>query len=164
MGEILTGTAGAVETARARLTFDLDADICVVGAGLAGLTVALEAARLGASVVVLSDLLDLPDGSDHAVSSLGVRGKTLTVARVLDPDELSFPFTGPLHLRAMEGEARVETDAAAARPRYLAALEAQAHRWSEQLLNRGGSLVSLNTADDPVKSVRKVLDALGGFG
>ena len=39
--------------ARARLSFDLDADICVVGAGLAGLSVALEAARLGASVAVL---------------------------------------------------------------------------------------------------------------
>jgi glycine/D-amino acid oxidase-like deaminating enzyme len=38
---------------RARLSFDLDADICVIGAGLAGLTVALEAARLGASVAVL---------------------------------------------------------------------------------------------------------------
>ena len=36
-----------------RLTFDLDVDICIVGAGLAGLTVALEAARLGASVAVL---------------------------------------------------------------------------------------------------------------
>jgi glycine/D-amino acid oxidase-like deaminating enzyme len=38
---------------RSRLAFDLDVDICVVGAGLAGLTVALEAARLGASVAVL---------------------------------------------------------------------------------------------------------------
>ena len=38
---------------RMRLSFDLDVDICVVGAGLAGLTVALEAARLGASVAVL---------------------------------------------------------------------------------------------------------------
>src|SRR3977135_1256272 len=48
------GTA-SVEAApeRARLTFDLDVDICVVGAGLAGLTVAREAARLGASVAVL---------------------------------------------------------------------------------------------------------------
>src|SRR6202521_3506183 len=38
---------------RSRLTFDLDVDICIVGAGLAGLTVAVEAARLGASVAVL---------------------------------------------------------------------------------------------------------------
>ena len=38
---------------RSRLAFDLDVDVCVVGAGLAGLTVALEAARLGASVAVL---------------------------------------------------------------------------------------------------------------
>src|ERR1700704_780572 len=38
---------------RARLTFDLDVDICVIGAGLAGLTLAREAARLGASVAVL---------------------------------------------------------------------------------------------------------------
>src|SRR5438067_13682639 len=38
---------------RSRLSFDLDVDICIVGAGPAGLTVALEAARLGASVAVL---------------------------------------------------------------------------------------------------------------
>src|ERR1043166_4916155 len=38
---------------RKRLTFDLDVDVCMVGAGLAGLTVAREAARLGASVAVL---------------------------------------------------------------------------------------------------------------
>lgn len=38
---------------RPRLMFDLDVDVCVVGAGLAGLTAAREAAALGASVVVL---------------------------------------------------------------------------------------------------------------
>jgi glycine/D-amino acid oxidase-like deaminating enzyme len=54
MSDILTGPdGGAMDGTRARLTFDVDADICVVGAGLAGLTIALEASRLGASVVVL---------------------------------------------------------------------------------------------------------------
>src|SRR6202035_4014473 len=53
MSDILTGDTGVGDATRARLTFDLDVDICVVGAGLAGLTVALEAARLGASVAVL---------------------------------------------------------------------------------------------------------------
>src|SRR3981081_4506950 len=38
---------------RPRLTFDRDVVICVIGAGLAGLTVAREAAQLGASVAVL---------------------------------------------------------------------------------------------------------------
>src|ERR1700761_1420330 len=57
MSETSTGSAGPSDTPtlreRPRLSFDLDADICVVGAGLAGLSVALEAARLGASVAVL---------------------------------------------------------------------------------------------------------------
>src|SRR5499433_4313859 len=52
-----TFTSGSRDDAgfreRVRLSFDLDVDICVVGAGLAGLTTALEAARLGASVAVL---------------------------------------------------------------------------------------------------------------
>jgi glycine/D-amino acid oxidase-like deaminating enzyme len=57
MNETSTGTASGPDIGmtreRSRLSFDLDVDICVVGAGLAGLTVGLEAARLGASVAVL---------------------------------------------------------------------------------------------------------------
>jgi glycine/D-amino acid oxidase-like deaminating enzyme len=54
-GKTAMGKANGADAAheRLRLSFDLDVDICVVGAGLAGLTVALEAARLGASVAVL---------------------------------------------------------------------------------------------------------------
>ena len=38
---------------RGRLAVELDVDVCVIGAGLAGLTVAREVARRGWSVVVL---------------------------------------------------------------------------------------------------------------
>src|SRR5437660_5862596 len=58
MSETSTSTttgndAATMMAGRSRLSFDLDVDICVVGAGLAGLTLAREAARLGASVAVL---------------------------------------------------------------------------------------------------------------
>jgi glycine/D-amino acid oxidase-like deaminating enzyme len=57
MNETSASTANGTDPGaireRARLTFDLDVDICIVGAGLAGLSVALAAARLGASVAVL---------------------------------------------------------------------------------------------------------------
>jgi gamma-glutamylputrescine oxidase len=47
-------TATMVPTAmRGPLTFDLDVDVCVIGAGLAGLTAAREIARRGWSVAVL---------------------------------------------------------------------------------------------------------------
>jgi uncharacterized protein (DUF58 family) len=150
---------GALETAQP--SADLRSDLPALERAVA--RVERRASR-GSSVVVLSDLLDLPEGAEHALGSLGTRGKALAVVRVLDPDEVTFPFSGPLHLHAVEGEARVETDAALARPEYLAALAAQARNWSERLLARGGSLVLSNSADDPVKSVRSVLDALAGLG
>src|SRR5260370_31016776 len=57
MSETLTSTTYGPDAgdmpARSGLSFELDVVIGVVGAGLAGLTVALESARLGASVAVL---------------------------------------------------------------------------------------------------------------
>src|ERR1700737_1088413 len=47
------GPDAAAIPERSRLSFALYVDIAIVGAGRAGLTVALEAARLGASVAVL---------------------------------------------------------------------------------------------------------------
>ena len=48
-----TDRPDATAAERTPLRIDLDVDVCVVGAGLAGLSIALEAARMGSSVAVL---------------------------------------------------------------------------------------------------------------
>ena len=74
MDEISTSATTQPDTAaareRTRLSFDLDVDICVIGAGLAGLTVALEAARLGASVAVLEGRHVGWNASGHQVGTV----------------------------------------------------------------------------------------------
>ena len=68
---------------RSRLSFDLDVDICVVGSGLAGLTVALEAARLGASVAVLEGRHVGWNASGHQLGTV-MPGYSLPVADLIE--------------------------------------------------------------------------------
>ncbi len=115
-------------------------------------------AKRGAIVVFLSDLLDLPDDAAERVAALAPAGRVLVVVQVLDPAEVDLPFAGTVRLRALEGGAVVETDADAARPRYVEALEGLTREWRETVLRRGGSFLRATTADDPVEVVRTLVD------
>jgi uncharacterized protein (DUF58 family) len=148
---------GALESVRPG--GDLSLDLTAVERSIAPVA---RHARRGAVIVLLSDLLDLPEGTLDRFAALAARGRTLVAVRVLDPAESSFPFEGPLRLRSSEGRALVETDAAQARAGYLARLEAIASEWDDRLLTRGGRLVRADTTDDPVEVVRAVLAAAGG--
>jgi uncharacterized protein (DUF58 family) len=119
-------------------------------------------ARRGSVLVLLSDLLDLPEGSMERFAALSSMGRIVIAVRVLDPVEATFPFHGPVRLRASEGEAVVETDGDAVRAQYLEALAAIADRWQDRMLAVGGRLVRTVTSDDPVDAVRAVLGAAGG--
>ncbi len=68
---------------RPRLTFDLDVDICVIGAGLAGLTVAREAARMGASVAVFEGRHVGWNASGHSLGAV-MPGFGFPVADLID--------------------------------------------------------------------------------
>src|SRR5437764_875062 len=68
---------------RLRLSFDLDVDIAVVGAGLAGLTVALEAARLGASVAVLEGRHVGWNASGHQLGTV-MPGYSLPIGELIE--------------------------------------------------------------------------------
>src|SRR6266516_4883867 len=86
MSETLTSTTNGPDAAampdRSRLSFDLDVDIAVVGAGLAGLTVALEAARLGASVAVLEGRHIGWNASGHQLGTV-MPGYALPIAELI---------------------------------------------------------------------------------
>jgi uncharacterized protein (DUF58 family) len=117
-------------------------------------------ARRGSVVVLFSDLVDLGDAAIERVAPLGARGRVLVVVQVLDPDEADFPFTGTVRLRAMEGDAVVETEGDQARAAYLDALAQKKEAWTRALLPRDARLVTTVTTDDPVRTVRRILESI----
>lgn len=118
---------------------------------------AQRSARRGAVQVLLTDLLDLPEGSLQALSALTTRGRSLQVVQVLSPAERDFPFEGAVLLRSLEGTSSVETDAALSREKYLAALAAARRQAEHELVPRGGRLLSCATSDSAEELVRKIL-------
>ena len=117
-------------------------------------------ARRGACVVLLSDLLDLPDGAADRFAALGTQGRRLVVVQVLDREELTLPSAGTVRLAALEGDVVVETDADVMRERYLEALEAWTQRWTRPLAARAGRWLRATTDDDPVDVVLRILRAI----
>jgi uncharacterized protein (DUF58 family) len=139
----------------------LDDDLASLDRALAAVA---RGARRGAIVVFASDLVDAHPAALARFAALGSQGRTLVALRVLDPDEATLPFDGPLRLRAMEGTHEVETDAPAVRDAYLDAMNAIARTWRVRLEATGGGLVEAVTTDDPVAVVRAIarLAARGG--
>src|SRR5712671_1415843 len=93
-------TDAATSRERVRLSFDLDVDICIVGAGLAGLTVALEAARLGASVAVLEGRQVGWNASGHQLGTV-MPGFGLPIGEIIE--RVGFEDTSELWSLSKEG-------------------------------------------------------------
>ena len=112
MNETFTSAMDGPDTAnlrgRARLTFDLDVDICVVGAGLAGLTVALEAARMGASVAVLEGRHVGWNASGHQLGTV-MPGFSLPIGELIE--RIGFEDTRELWSLSKEGAEYVRANA-----------------------------------------------------
>ena len=135
---------------------DARTDISVLDRGLGGIA---RAARRGSIVVVLSDLLDLPEGAAERVAAIASRGRVLIVVQVLDPDEVDFPFDGTVRLRSLEGGLVVETDAEVTRAAYKERLAKLTAEWERAMTARGARLVRAVTNGDPVRSVREIVQA-----
>src|SRR5499427_10304546 len=111
MRETSTSAANSPDAAareRARLTFDLDVDICIIGAGLAGLTVALEATRLGASVAVLEGRHIGWGASGHQLGTV-MPGYGLPISELIE--RIGFEDTRELWSLSKEGAEFVRANA-----------------------------------------------------
>src|ERR1700731_5496034 len=112
MNETSTSRTNGPDTAvmreRARLSFDLDVDIAVVGAGLAGLTVALEAARMGASVAVLEGRHVGWNASGHQLGTV-MPGFSLPIGELIE--RVGFEDTRELWSLSREGADYVRANA-----------------------------------------------------
>lgn len=121
-------------------------------------------AKTGSVTVLLTDLLDFPQGAPEEVAALAASGRPLLVVQVLAPDERDLPFDGPVRLRSLEGDVTVDTDASNVRSAYLAELSRLQERWAAALAARGSRLVLASSADDPVDVLRRSLSVLAGRG
>lgn len=119
-------------------------------------------ARRGAIVILLSDLLDLPDDAIDRFAALASGGRTLVAAQVLDPIEAGFGFEGRVRLASFEGPLVVETDADEVRARYLAALDELGAKLSKRLASVGGRLVRATTDAPAIESLRAIVGAAAG--
>jgi uncharacterized protein (DUF58 family) len=141
---------------RATAGGDAHADILVLDRALGALA---RSARRGSIVVILSDLIDLPDAAAERVSAIASRGRVVIVVQVLAPDEIDFPFGGTVRLRSLEGGVVVETDAEATRVRYKEHLAKLTEGWERALTSRGARFVRAVTSADPVMVVREIAQA-----
>jgi glycine/D-amino acid oxidase-like deaminating enzyme len=112
MSQSLTSTTNGQDAAampdRSRLLFDLDVDIAVVGAGVAGLSVALEAARLGASVAVLEGRHIGWNASGHQLGTV-MPGYALPIGELIA--RVGFEDTRELWLLSKQGAELVRANA-----------------------------------------------------
>ena len=87
------------------------------------LTAAGEASPQRGLIVLISDLLADRASLLNGLRALRQRGHEVLVFHVLDPDELTFPFSGPTRFEDLEGPSHVTCNPRALRDGYLAALQ-----------------------------------------
>lgn len=97
-------------------------------------------------VVLISDLLDDPGPVIRGLRHLKFRGTDVVVFQVLDPYELTFPFTSAATFTDVETDDVVIADPARARTAYLRELAGLTLRYDRELRGAGIDYVQLDTS------------------
>lgn len=96
--------------------------------------------------VVISDLLDEPEGVIRSLKHLRFRGTDVIVFQILDPHELQFPFRGAARFTDVESAEALTADPMQIRASYLRALESLRVSYERELRGAGIDLLTLDTS------------------
>jgi len=108
-------------------------------------------------MLLVSDLLDEPEGVLAAMAHLAHRGHDLVVFQVLDAAERDLDAAGPVVLEDPETGAAVETDADAIRGAYRRRLEALVAQYERGVRGLRGDFVSVTTSTPFDVALRRFL-------
>ncbi len=97
-------------------------------------------------VVLISDLLDEPEAVIKGLRQLRFRGTDVIVFQVLDPHELTFPFTGASRFRDLESADEVLAEPSSIRDSYLRGLAGLTQQYDRELRGAGIDFVQLDTS------------------
>ncbi|MEO7271299.1 MAG: DUF58 domain-containing protein [Vicinamibacterales bacterium] len=97
-------------------------------------------------VVLISDLLHDPEPVISGLRHLKARRCDVIVFQVLDPNELTFPFTGAHRFRDLETATELTADGGSIRAAYLRELAALTARYDRELRGHGIDYVPLDTS------------------
>ncbi len=98
-------------------------------------------------VVLISDLLDDPEGVIRGLRHFQFRGTDVVVFQILDPDELAFPFDRATRFEDLETSAEVMAVPALVRPHYLKGINDLVDRYRRELGAVGIDYHLLSTAE-----------------
>ncbi len=97
-------------------------------------------------IIVISDLLDRPEGVIDALKHFRYRGSDVIVFHVLDRDELTFPFAEPARFQDPETGVEVVADPRLVRRQYLDTLEGMLTTYKRELGVAGIDYCLLDTS------------------
>jgi uncharacterized protein (DUF58 family) len=96
--------------------------------------------------VLISDLLDDPEGVIRGLKHLRFRGTDVIVFQLLDPYELQFPIKGAARFTDVESAEVITADPSRVRHGYLEALEDMRARYEKELRGNGIDFLTLDTS------------------
>ena len=97
-------------------------------------------------VVLITDLLDDPEPAIKGLRHLRSRGSDVVVFQVLDPNELTFPFTGASRFKDLENDEEITADPESIRSSYLRELARITLQYDRELRGHGIDYVQLDTS------------------